>query len=107
MPIEARVVASLVLGLKHQMVNWGWAKSALWADTDRGSLWCGDEEVISSVFVKSSKMNVAFGPGWEDYLKEAGYPEYAKLVSDLEEKLASGTKGAGKGAAKGKGKTLQ
>ena len=52
-PLEKRLKASTVLGAKHVMVQWGWAREDLWADTELGTLWLGNDQIIKDVYVKN------------------------------------------------------
>ena len=63
--------------------------------------------MIESVRVQSGKIEIGYGPGWEEYLKLKDFSEFQNRFTELENRLPSavgGPKGTGKGAAKGKGK---
>ena len=90
-PIEDRTKQSFVFGTKHILAEkWGWEKRAVWADPENGTVWVGDEAVVSMKIVDKN-INLDYGTDWETYFTQVGHPEFIEMVSVLREKCAKST----------------
>ena len=97
LPFEERAMRHLLFGAKRVMTEWGYDKSALWADTSNGTLSIAGEKVVSAA-IADRKLTVRYGPQWEEYLhSDAKFPEWKELVDTIRAKLD-------KAPSKGKGK---
>lgn len=104
MPLEERIVRKIILGAKYIMsTKWGWAKSDLWADLDKGTLALGGEVMFTVNFVRGAEPSLIYAPGWQEYLWDMAHPEFRELVENA---VGQARKGIGKGTSK-KGKTPQ
>ena len=102
LPLEPRVIRSLLFGAKNMFVEWGWDKKALWVDEDEQTLTCGKDEIVFTVKVEQRAVKIDFGPGWAEYI-EPQNDVWAKLIQTANSKISkqsSPTKGTGKGKGK-------
>ena len=54
--------------------------------------------------IDGGTLKVEYGPGWEDWLTQADFPQFPEMVKTLREKLQRfPAKGIGKNGPKGKG----
>ena len=102
--VEVRVLKGLVFGTKELLVTWGFDKMGVWADPETGSVWMGDDKILTRK-ITGRQLTIEYGTEWEVYFNDS----LKELVTFLKVKLATGnnpTKGLGKGKGKQKGKTM-
>ena len=100
LPLEVRVGRSVLYCSKEVLIEGGWDKAALWTDTEKCHLWCGDEVVLTTC-VKEGKIETTFADGWRDYFK--GVQKWEETLTTASKKLSDSktpTKGLGKGKNK-------
>ena len=102
-PLEMRVLRSLVFGTKYVMKQWGY--SGLWADAEEGTgvLWYGSD-LVFSVKIVDRNLSIDYGPGWEEFLNDDGFPDFTDKLAALNNKLQQArplNKGVPKGTGKG------
>ena len=103
LPIDKRVCASLLLGLRRQLIAWGFDRRAVKVD-DAIPVLSFSGKPVATASVKENKVvtewiDTTWG-AWQD-LQEA--PEFKKLVADNNNRLAKAgesSKGGGKGKSK-------
>ena len=104
-PKEERAVRGFLFGLKKILVDWDWQKMSIWADTDTGVIYLGDDAIATVSVKEENILDIKYEEGWEEYLRD---PAVDALKESSQKKLsAGGKKGAGKKGAgrKGAGKT--
>ena len=114
-PLEDRTVRSSLLGLKQQLVEWGFGRGEVRVELEKGSGKMmvggkGGKEILTTS-VKSGRLEVTWvDPTWGQWSELTGATEYNTLMGKAEERLgkASGTNKKGKGKGKGpEGKAAQ
>ena len=97
LPFEERTMRHLLFGAKRVMTEWGYDKSALWADSSNGTLAVAGEKVVPAA-IADRKLTVQNGRQWEGYLhSDAKFPDWKELVDTIRAK-------PDKAPSKGKGK---
>eukprot|EP00959_Pyramimonas_sp_CCMP1952_P186318 3896260-Pyramimonas_sp.AAC.1 len=83
--------------------DWGYDSTSVCADPEEGKVWVGSE-IALHVTIDGGTLKVEHGPGWEDWLTGADFPQFPEMVQNLREKLQRiPAKGIGKNGPKGKG----
>ena len=99
-PMEHRACLSFLLGLRRQLCNWGYSKSAIRVDDNALTISVGGSEVASAA-AHEGKMKIQWlDSAWEKWEELQQSSEMRKLKDDADEKLA----GAAARRAKGMGK---
>ena len=104
-PMDVRCQLKFLFAIKNSLVEaCDFSKNGLWVDdSDLALYWHGD--LVASTRIDADVLQVAFGPTWQEYLKEINVTDlYAQSNEVLQMSLASRAKGKGKGKGKGEGK---
>ena len=103
-PIEVRVVASLLLGLRYVLTQWGFEKRYLKVDTEAGIIKAGGKPIMRAT-VEADILNIIWlDPDWEKWSELQSAPEWAEVEKKARERLSQSRARASKGAGKGKDK---
>jgi len=110
--LEERAVGSFLLGLKKQLVEWGFGRGEVRVDLDKvpstlevGKREEGRREVLAAA-VRAGELKLTWtDPTWGAWSDLVSSAEFKGLMSQAKDKLSkgSGSKGMGKGKEKGKG----
>ena len=100
--IEVRVVASLLLGLRYVLTQWGFEKRYLKVDTEAGIIKAGGKPIMRAT-VEADTLNITWlDPDWEKWPELKSAPEWAEVEKKARERLSQSRARVSKGAGKGK-----
>ena len=102
-PLETRALQSVLFGVKKMLVDWGFDKKSLWADTSDMSLSCGNDLVIKMT-VDNKTPTIEYGVEWETYLMPDGTNKTVTGLLDAAKEKLQRSSAPSKGLGKGKGK---
>ena len=102
LPLDKRVSLSLLLGLRRQLIEWGYKKSKVRVKEDDNELVIGGLPVLKAV-VQDYKLNMEWTSDyWKNWTELVDSKEFKKLCQRAEETLAKAKDDKGKGDGKGK-----
>ena len=101
--LEDRVVGSFMLGLKRQLIEWGFSRREVQVELEKGPavMKVGGKEVLVTRVVGGKLVLSWEDAGWKEWTDLAESGEYEALLAKAEDTLSKA--GAG-GKAKGKGR---
>ena len=102
LPLEKRVPLSLLLGLRRQLIDWGFARSKVRVKEESNSLSVGGTQILTAA-IDSNRLVIDWkSQDWKEWNDFVGSSEFKKLVEKAEKSLKSATDDKGKGDGKGK-----
>ena len=88
-----------MFGFKRTLVEWGFARSIVWVDTDTSSVEVGGELVLT-VKIVGGKTNCTWHGAWAEWADLHDSPELEDIVDKAQSAMQNaggGTNGKGKG----------
>ena len=101
LPIEQRVVNSVLFGMKAQLVAWKLPKKYLNVDTDTDTITAGGKDIVRASVVGDTLSIEWIAADWAQWEELQQSPEIDSIIAKAREKLAQSSKEMGKGAGKG------
>ena len=100
-PLEVRVAFSFLLGLRHQLVQWGYSKAAVRVDETRMTMTFQGKSVLHAEVREGSLHLVWLEPAWSAWSELQGCDEMKQLKEKAKETLKNAYDKGGKGDGKG------
>ena len=102
LPLDRRVALSALLGLRRQLIEWGYAKSKIRVKDEDSTLLVSGSSVLKAV-VKDHRLELDWlSPEWRDWKELTDSIEVGTLIKKAEETLKKAAENKGKGEGKGK-----
>ena len=96
-PLDLRVCASFLFGLRWLLGEWGYKTNSYYIDTEELTFKVGKEPVLQ-VHIADAKLQLAWkDPTWEHWQELQSDPQYQALIQKANERLMKSGKGEGKG----------
>ena len=96
-PLDLRVCASFLFGLRWLLGEWGYKTNSYYIDTEEWTFKVGKEPVLQ-VHIADAKLQLAWkDPTWEHWQELQSDPQYQALIQKANERLMKSGKGEGKG----------
>ena len=99
LPLNKRVPMSFLLGVRKQLINWGFTKSRVRVQEDTNTLTVAGQPIMKAIVVGGSLTVDWTSQEWKDWTELVDSSEFKELTKKAEESLkkAEDAKGKGKG----------
>ena len=99
LPLNKRVPLSFLLGIRKQLITWGFTKSRIRVQEDINTLTVAGQPIMKAAVIGSSLMIDWTSQEWQDWKELVDSSEFKELTKKAEESLrkAEDAKGKGKG----------
>ena len=102
LPLEKRVPLSFLLGLRRQLIAWGFARSKVRVKEEDNSLSVGGSQVLKAS-IEANRLRLEWmSQEWKDWKEFVDSSEFNLLMKRAEETLKKAADNKGKGDGKGK-----
>ena len=102
LPLEKRVPLSFLLGLRRQLIDWGFAKSKIRVKEEHNTLSVGGSQILTAS-IRSTGLAIDWKrEDWKEWTEFVDSSEFKKLMAKAEETLQKAADNKGKGDGKGK-----
>ena len=102
-PIEERVQASILFGIKFLLHSRGYPRDSLWVDVPSKTVFCRPE-VVAKTSIENDEVDIKYGDGWDSWELFVGDTELKNMIEKACTKLSKAKQSKGKGKDKGKEK---
>ena len=102
LPLEKRVPLSFLLGLRRQLIAWGFARSKVRVKEENNSLSVGGSQILTAS-IEANRLTLEWTrEEWKDWVEFVESSEFKLLMKKAEETLKKAADNKGKGDGKGK-----
>ena len=101
LPLEKRVPLSFLLGLRRQLIAWGFARSKVRVRDENNSLYIGGSQILTAS-IEANRLTLQWmHEEWKDWREFVESSEFNLLMKKAEETLKKAADNKGKGDGKG------